>query len=212
MVILSRCHKELLCFGPAKDFFRRIFRLPVPRFRLSSLTGQRRVDYDLFPYDRVPTPNAHLDRLSHIQYDLIGVFFRPHRSEVVRARLSNCLWLFSFLSLGCHASEPGVKLVVVLRTDFQPLREFAAVNTFVDGQGVGRNAVVDGEYVRPGQEVAEIAGLSPDHAREVTVQLSRLGGELLVESTVTIDNGEDAVIHLRDHARLSGRRLSARGW
>ena len=98
-----------------------------------------------------------------------------------------------FLLTGC-GGEASVDLTVKLRTDYQPLREFLSAEVIVDSEPQNLIAQVDGQYVRPGQELAFFEGLAPSDKRGVTVRLKRLGGAELISSTVFIEHHKDLVI------------------
>ena len=98
------------------------------------------------------------------------------------------------LSFGCGSDAAPVDLTVKLRTDFQPLREFLSIEVVVDASPQDKLAVVDGQYVRPGQELARFDDLLPSDKRAVTVTLKRLGGAELVSTTVFIAHKKDLVL------------------
>ena len=92
------------------------------------------------------------------------------------------------------AGQEGVDLTIRLRTDFQPLREFLFVEVIVDAQSEQKVADVNAQYVRPGQPVATFLALPPARKRPVAIKLKRLGGSLLVSSTVIVEHQKDLVL------------------
>ena len=102
--------------------------------------------------------------------------------------------LITILLVTSCAGEASVDLTVKLRTDYQPLREFLSAEVIVDSEPQDLIAQVDGQYVRPGQELAFFEGLAPSDKRGVTVRLKRLGGSELISSTVFIEHHKDIVI------------------
>ena len=104
-----------------------------------------------------------------------------------------CIVLASLI-LGACASDPTFSLEVFLRTDFQPLREFASVDVSIDSERETLLANIDGLYVRPGESLVKFDNLASSEARAVTVVLKRLGDAELLGTTVYIEQKKDLVL------------------
>ena len=102
------------------------------------------------------------------------------------------LWLILVgVATACNGPEP-VSLTVLIRTDYQPVREFLEAEVIVDEALMeSTRADVLGTYVRPGQPLAVFERLDPSGRRNVTARLRLADGSTLTESSVLIENNKD---------------------
>ena len=103
------------------------------------------------------------------------------------------VWLVLACICGC-GGEPQFELTVNLRTDYQPVREFAFASVQVDSELSTLLAEIDGDYVRPGEPLASFKGLAPSDSRGITVSLNRLGGGELASTRVLVQHQTDLII------------------
>ena len=96
-------------------------------------------------------------------------------------------------ALGCSGSQE-VSLSILLRTDYQPVREFGTVEVQIGTLSSTRLARIDGGYVRPGEPLVTFAQLLPVERRPITVRLLRLGANVLAETTVYVKQDKDLVV------------------
>ena len=128
-----------------------------------------------------------------------------------RQRWASTLLLCALCCAGNSACDDAeaVYLVVKLRTDYQPVREFSSVKVTVDAQPHDRLANIDGAYVRPGEPLARFDGLSPVDKRAIHVSLARLGGNELASTTVLIEHRQDIELTVSVTRDCSGVRCDA---
>ena len=113
------------------------------------------------------------------------------------------LFATAALLLSCN-NDSTVSLNVFLRTDFQPVREFATTELIIDADSQALIARIDGGYIRPGEPLSEFTGLAPSSKRSATVKLLRLGGSVLQETTVYFEHNKDIVITIAITRDCSG--------
>ena len=80
-----------------------------------------------------------------------------------------------------------------------------SAEVLVDAAPQALLAKVDGQYVRPGETLAEFDGLAPSDKRAVTVTLRRLGGNELISSTVIVEQKKDLVLTVAITRDCSGK-------
>ena len=129
-----------------------------------------------------------------LSYIFPGFFGCYHLGVGTRSSIVSSLFSVGALLLSSCAGQATVDLTVKLRTDYQPLREFLSAEVIVDSEPQDLIAQVDGQYVRPGQELAFFEALAPSDKRAVTVTLKRLGGAELISTTVFIEHHKDIVV------------------
>ena len=129
-----------------------------------------------------------------LSYIFLGFFGCYHLSVGTRSSIVSFLFSVGAFLLSSCAGQATVDLTVKLRTDYQPLREFLSAEVIVDADPQDLIAEVDGQYVRPGVELARFEGLAPNEKRAIKVTLKRLGGKELISTTVLIEHLKDTVI------------------
>ena len=91
------------------------------------------------------------------------------------------------LAFALSACEPGITLIVLLRSDLAPGVEVAEAEVLVDGSSL-RVPLAVGDDLLGGFRLAELRGLTADPARIVEVRLRSADGAFVLSRTVVVEH------------------------